>query len=231
MSESDVPVPAEVFPPESDAVRHRLESLRRAGAARLDPVRFRYVESVFRRLADAQPGVHEHLLAALERGLEACEARVRERSPEPETELVAASVGPAPMMPPVPAPEPLAALNRYIVAAAADPEDYDLAPPAWESSEGLRNARRFRASWQRHRTEDAFGLAVERAPESAGPLNSHRLVLRAMTLMQELSPLYLQSFVVYEETMLWLDRAALRFRQPAVAPKTRPPRATKRPKA
>lgn len=234
MSESSEPATAQPSPTGSEALRQRLEALRRAGAPRLDPVRFRYVETVFRRVADAQPGVRQHLLATLDRALTACEGRVRDAEPappEPEAGVATVSAGAHRTMSQPPAPEPLVALNRYIVAAAAESEDYDLLPPVWESSDGLRNARRFRASWQRHRTEDALGLAVERAPEAAGPLNSHRLVLRAMTLMQELSPLYLQSFVVQAETLLRLDRAAARLRQSAPPPKTRPRRSTPRSKA
>jgi hypothetical protein len=198
-----------------------LDALRLAGAARLDPVRFRYIELLARRVVDASPDVRTLLLSTLERSLAECGERVAAR---------AADEPPAPPEPPMtstgatepPGNAPLADLNRYIASVTeppADPADYDLAPSGWQPFEGLKNAGRFRESWQKMRAEDALGLAVERAPEAAGPLNSHRLVLRTLTLMHGLSPAYMRHFIEQAETLLWLDRASARFRQPAPKPK------------
>jgi len=41
----------------------------------------------------------------------------------------------------------------------------------------------------------------------AGPLNSHFLVLRALGLMRDVAPEYLEHFVPYIEALLWLDEA------------------------
>jgi hypothetical protein len=49
--------------------------------------------------------------------------------------------------------------------------------------------------------------ATHRAPENAGPLNSHMLVLRTLGLMRELSPHYLRRFLSHTETLLWLEQA------------------------
>jgi len=48
--------------------------------------------------------------------------------------------------------------------------------------------------------------ASQRAPDNAGPLNSHMLVLRTLGLMRELSPHYLRRFLSHTETLLWLDQ-------------------------
>jgi hypothetical protein len=45
------------------------------------------------------------------------------------------------------------------------------------------------------------------APKNAGPINSHMLVLRALTLMREASPDYLNRFICYADTLLCLDQA------------------------
>ena len=57
-----------------------LDALRLAGAARLDPVRFRYIELLARRVADASPEVRALLLSTLERALSECAERVAERA-------------------------------------------------------------------------------------------------------------------------------------------------------
>ena len=83
-----------------------------------------------------------------------------------------------------------------------------LAPaPQGDGLPPLRSAQRFHELWQRIRTEDEIRDAVARGPENAGPLNSHRLVLRALALMQQLSPDYLRHFVTHADTLMWLDRA------------------------
>jgi len=60
--------------------------------------------------------------------------------------------------------------------------------------------------------------ATHRAPENAGPLNSHMLVLRTLGLMRELSPHYLRRFLSHTETLLWLEQAQGQLKQ-AVAGK------------
>ncbi len=43
-------------------------------------------------------------------------------------------------------------------------------------------------------------------PENAGPLNSHHLVHRSLLLMRDLSPEYLNRFMTYVDTLLWVDQ-------------------------
>lgn len=49
--------------------------------------------------------------------------------------------------------------------------------------------------------------ALAQAPQNAGPINSHSLVLRALGFMRETSPDYLNRFMGYVETLLCLDAA------------------------
>lgn len=93
-----------------------------------------------------------------------------------------------------------------------------LAPvPQGDGLPPLRSAQRFHELWQRIRTEDEIRDAVARGPENAGPLNSHRLVLRALALMQQLSPDYLRHFVTQADTLMWLDRAQDQLRRGGAA--------------
>jgi len=59
--------------------------------------------------------------------------------------------------------------------------------------------------------------AIERAAANAGPLNSHMLVLRALSSMRDLSPGYLKRFVVYADTLLRLEEAGRKGRRGAGA--------------
>lgn len=65
--------------------------------------------------------------------------------------------------------------------------------------------------------------AVQRGPENAGPLNSHRLVLRTLGIMRDLSPDYLRRFMTHADTLLWLEQAHGRLKEPPG--KTKPAKA------
>jgi hypothetical protein len=113
-------------------------------------------------------------------------------------------------------PSPLAALNAHIarVSQAAAEGQRSSATP-WPE---LRSAQRFRETWERLSAEETVVQATHRAPENAGPLNSHKLVLRTLGLMSELSPHYLRRFLAHTETLLWLDQAQAQLK-PAAAGK------------
>ncbi|MCU0925479.1 MAG: DUF2894 domain-containing protein [Hydrogenophaga sp.] len=113
-------------------------------------------------------------------------------------------------------PSPLAALNAHIarVSQAAAEGQRSSATP-WPE---LRSAQRFRETWERLSAEHTVVQATHRAPENAGPLNSHKLVLRTLGLMSELSPHYLRRFLAHTETLLWLEQAQAQLK-PAAAGK------------
>jgi hypothetical protein len=187
-----------------------LDSLRREGAARVDPARWRYLESLAQRAA-GQPEPVRHLLnGKLQQALAAFAQRVAQ--------------APRPLRPQAAPPAvcaPLLQLNAYICGvspAAAKGE----APEQGE----LASVRGFRQAWSRRRAQDQVAQAAARKPANAGPLNSHALVLQALDLMQELSPDYLRRFVVQVETLQWLEQAREKYpRGPDRAKKAgKPPR-------
>jgi len=74
----------------------------------------------------------------------------------------------------------------------------------------LKALQAMRESWARRSTEKAVAKALQEAPEDAGPLNAHRLVVRSLMAMQDIAPQYLGRFVTYVETLLWLEQAGNR---------------------
>jgi len=124
-------------------------------------------------------------------------------------------------------PSPLAALNTHIAQAtqlarqqltgstASEPQT-----SAWPT---LRSAQRFHETWSRISAETEVTKAEQRAPDNAGPLNSHKLVLHTLSLMRSLSPDYLRGFLAQAETLLWLEQAHGGLKAPlgkGVAPKS-----------
>lgn len=176
-----------------------MEALRSAGAPRLDPVRWRYLELLAQRMEGQPEAVRSRLQERLAQGLEAMRERVAQAQP-------AAPVAKARGTRIAPPLRPLAQLNAYIAAATKE------APEGQPGGEGdaspeIRSVRRFRETWSKIDAERQVDQAVVRAPENAGPLNSHTLVLRSLGLMRDLSPDYLRRFLVHVDALLWLSQA------------------------
>ncbi|WP_254902541.1 DUF2894 domain-containing protein [Trinickia caryophylli] len=64
----------------------------------------------------------------------------------------------------------------------------------------------FRGVWSKVSTERQLRQSLEQVPGNAGPLNSNSLVYRALMLMRELSPDYLQRFMAYADTLSWMEQ-------------------------
>lgn len=209
-----------------------LETLRNAGAQRLDPTRFHYMEQLSQRMQAQPPAVRRILEGKLNQALTDYGQRFRQaqlaasdevarlsgRQPELARELrrlLAAGDyaglrrlgAQAAFSGPC---APLAGLNQYLrnltQNAAQDGIDGGLGSEADARSE-MKSLRRFRETWSRISAEDQVDQAVVRGPENAGPLNSHMLVLRSLALMRQLSPDYLRRFLSHLDALLWLDQA------------------------
>ena len=70
----------------------------------------------------------------------------------------------------------------------------------------LKSIVDFRDSWNGMRRRQLVEDSVTQGPRDAGPLNPERLAIRSLSAMQELSPQYLNRFVSYVETLLWLQQ-------------------------
>lgn len=187
MSGSGVLEPLPSRPSGAPSLLARLEALRQAGE-RLDPVRLHYLELLSQRIATAPAAVQCVLEGKLDAALTELAQRLAKTQP--------ASCNDEAPRPPA----PLAALNHYL-RGLKPPGDSDARPD-------LASVRRFRETWQRITAEDQVTEAVERGPANAGPLNSHRLVLRTLGLLRDLSPDYLRRFLSHVETLQWLEQAS-----------------------
>lgn len=208
-----------------------LAALRNAGAQRLDPARFHYMERLSERMQAQPPEVRRILEGKLNQALTDYGERFRQaqqaagdevarlsgQQPELARELrrlfaagdyagVRRLGAQAAFNTPC---APLAGLNQHIrnltQNAAQDGIDDGLASDEDAGSE-MKSLRRFRETWSRISAEDQVDQAVVRGPENAGPLNSHMLVLRSLALMRQLSPDYLRRFLSHLDALLWLDQ-------------------------
>lgn len=221
---------ADAPPPDAAA---RINGLRAQGAHRLDPVRFHYLETLAGRLEALDAAVRRVLEARLENALatyatdfeqakadaHAAMAQLSADHPETAAELqekfdagdfrglreAAAKRKENPPPDSSAAPSSLAELTRYLAAQFPEHGAGSL-DERFGSPVELKTIRRFRDTWTRLSVEKQLSRAIEQGPANAGPLNSHRLVLRALGLMRDLSPAYLGRFMSYVDALLWLDQ-------------------------
>ncbi len=219
------------------SIEARLDGLRRDSAWRLDPVRFRYLEAMARRLAGQDAAVRGLLEARLAQALDdysqrlaaaQVAAQVAAQAPAQATPattrrpsartaartgasaIAAAGGGTC---------QPLAQLNAYIrsVSPSAAVETTPAGPDAHSEAGApapraeLASARRFRQAWTRQRAQAEVAAAVMRKPANAGPLNSHALALQSLACIQACSTDYLRRFMLQVESLQWLERAALHY--------------------
>lgn len=173
----------------------QLDALRRSGADRADPVRFRHLQTLTGRLAGQTDAVRRVLEGKLQAALDAYLARV---AASPSVRATPRRADDA---------SPLVQLNRTLRARlpSAGTATGGVAPIRVQGE--LASVDRFRRAWSSHRALVQVEQAAARSPANAGPLNSHALVLQSLALMQELSPAYLARFMAHVESLQWLEQA------------------------
>jgi len=166
--------------------RATLEAWRKAGADRIDPLRFAMMDALARRVAtlpsegESRRLLDERLAAlitAYARDVEEKQRGDTQAQPS-QTELVNARHSTS-----------LATL----AASLADRSD--------RVDTLADTLQYFHAMWSKLSAGRQLRQSLAQVPGNAGPLNSSRLVHRALSLMNELSPEYLQHFLVYVETL------------------------------
>jgi hypothetical protein len=105
-------------------------------------------------------------------------------------------------------------------AAAAAPGPHH-AKSATAATPELQALDFFRHTWARLAVHRSMNQSLAKTPKNAGPLNSHRLVLRSLEVMREVSPAYLNRFVTYVDALLVLD--GMLIAPPAPPPPATPP--------
>lgn len=196
-----------------ESPRQRLDQLRLDGADAVDPVGFRYLDALERRLRERglEQGRHWE---KLRRGLADYEAKQRqtgdigpdERSPERLTslsDLTALLNAPSSE----PAGRKASPLSELLANADFEPNAAmpgDTAPSG--SPRPLKAAMRARALQGERTLERRIQSAIEQSPANAGPMNAHRLVSRALGELQRLSPAYLKRFASYTDLLQSLEK-------------------------
>ena len=209
------------LPDDMAALPAALAALREAGAPRLDPVRFHYMEALWQRTQAAPAGVQRLLAARLQQAVADCRASLDTvQGTTPKQGTPATRRAPAPVAPP-PAPSPLAALNQHIRSLAQGSTAGTVSAPMPGAAPDMKSVQRFREVWSHIAAEQQVSQAIVQGPENAGPLNSHRLVLRSLALMRSLSPDYLRRFLEHADALLWLDQAQQKLASPEGKPAAR----------
>lgn len=195
-----------------------LAALKESGANRVDPVRFHFLEALAQR-AQAQPNT---VARALEQKLSALLTEYQSRCQQAEKATRTAAKKSAKKAA-TQASSPLSELLKHIATStlAADttadvaPDDEaapapriaeEAAPTASSAPTELKAVRYFREDWSKLSTDQLINQSLASAPENAGPLNSHMLVLKAIQVMRDTAPAYLSNFITYIDTLQWLEQ-------------------------
>ncbi|WP_321909241.1 DUF2894 domain-containing protein [Paraburkholderia sp. J11-2] len=195
-------------PQSAPDARALLDAWRARGADQLDPVRFHLIEALERRAAahagDARRLIDARLaqlLGAFADDLAREDSKIthtlRDERARSELGRLVDSLARA---------EPAQPATR--VRHEPDPELVEY----------------FRQTWSRVRSEKQLRQSLDQVPRNAGPLNSSSLVHRALSLMREVSPGYLQQFLAYADALSWLEQ--LNASVGVAAPVKEAPRAT-----
>ena len=210
-----------------------LQALRMQGAARFDPVRFRFIEALAGRAASHQGEARRLLDGKLAAALQDYRTRLEEGR-QAADEALAHAVGKH--------PDAADALTRSrqegelrglrqtlagldvsrgrrllgeLLAHIRDASK-DAAHGGWHDAERdaasqsggeLKSVAFFRDTWLNLSVNQQLSSALAQAPDNAGPLNSHILALQSLELMRDISPDYLQHFMSYLDGLLWLELA------------------------
>ncbi|CAA9355439.1 MAG: hypothetical protein AVDCRST_MAG71-3028 [uncultured Lysobacter sp.] len=180
-------------------VHARLEAWRQQGADRMDIVRFARIDALARRAADEHGAIRCLLDARLAELVDRYASDLAARNDERPDRHVA---------PAAHAPSAIAILLDHLArqSSARDASATDTTGTETSAVDTLDAVRRL---CTHARSDSQLRQALEQAPENAGPLNSTRLVHRALTLMRDVSPEYLQPLMAYIDTLAWLENMKL----------------------
>lgn len=186
--------------PADPATLAQLQAWRESDADRVDPARFELIAALAQRAQRYTGSAREQLDARLSQLMGAYAQLVAVEAPLP----VAGGAVESP-------------LQSLLLQLTADPLQYQL--PLATSSQAAGDADsadsneaalmpaldEFQQLWSRIRIDSLLRQCLDSLPEDAGPLHSSVLTYRAMALMQEISPEYLQHFIAYVDVLTWME--------------------------
>jgi len=175
-----------------------LESLRVAGAARFDAVGWHYIETLAERSGGHSGPAQALLNEKLNKALVQFKRRL-DAAPQPSSTALQA-----------PSPSPFAALlsdmSRHAPAvqgSLAAPAGPALKTTAWRAESP--KVQQFKKQLSQISVQKQVRQAIAQAPQNAGPINSHMLVLRSLGLMRDASADYLSRFMAHVDTLMCLE--------------------------
>lgn len=204
-----------------------IASLREAGAERFDPVRLHYIDVLANRAMKHQGSVRRLLdarltqtLAAFKERFELAQSNAREAVEQSMQQYPQAAKdlqrlfaegdfnGMQRLVAGLKSREQCASLGALVRQLEQHSPESTEARPAVNPGPPaeLKAIRNFRNTWAKLSVDKQVAQALQQAPKNAGPINSHMLVLRSLTLMRDISPDYLGRFMTYADTLLSLDQ-------------------------
>lgn len=227
MSESDFSDTADLVMGQCVDFSPVISSLRQAGADQFEPVQFYYIEALANRVSAQQGSVKRILDGKLAQALAAFGERFDRAQRDAKTAIAQA----AQSRPHAAVDlqrlflagdfrgvrrfiatqmesenrESLGDLARHVAERTLEQCDARLEVPAGSRSE-LKSVQYFRDTWSKLSAAKQVNQALGHAPKNAGPINSHRVVLRSLELMRDISPDYLNRFMSHVNALLCLDQ-------------------------
>jgi hypothetical protein len=162
-----------------------------AEAAQRDPVGWHYILVLAERTRTQTGPAQALLQAKLSTAVAQLQARLA--APQNPNTLPASSTASR--------SSPLTALLQDMAAPTVE---RPLSPSGHGRIDNPRVAQ-FRQQLGKINVQKQVTQAIAQAPQNAGPINSHMLVLRSLGLMRDLSPDYLNRFMGYVDTLLFLE--------------------------
>lgn len=186
------------MPTELPDVHARLAAWREQGADRIDPVRFALMAALAQRAARHDGVLRQRLDARLHELAEAYagllanppEAKPSRRTDESPLKQLLTQFAAAPRWDAVPQTVPAARASTEAFATLA------ASMPVLDE---------FQQLWSRIRIDGLLRQCLDSLPDDAGPLHSRVLTYRAMELMRDVSPAYLQHFIAYADVLTWME--------------------------
>jgi hypothetical protein len=208
---------------EASRAHAMLDAWREQGADRVDHVGFRLIEAMGRRGVGQNGEVQRVLENKLSELIRLYSDAVANAAPKAgESANVNANANET--LRHKPPRSSLGALTDYIAsharAACGDSHGTKRITPQPSAYPELPVLDDFREIWSRLSTQRQLRQSLAQVPGNAGPLNSSSLVHRSLSLMQAVSPGYLQQFLSYVDALSWMEQ--MHAILPADKPSARP---------
>ena len=172
----------------ADEISLSLAALRKAGAARWDALGMHYLEALNKRLPQLEGEVQKIVRQKLTHALAELTARFEQAEQANRSQLVKSLAAPTPSA-------------SSLTALVQDLQAHSL---------GAAPLSALRNNLSALSVDKHVSQALRQAPQNAGPINSHMLMLRSLEWLRELSPAYLQRFMTYADTLLVLEHAGVK---------------------